>query len=96
VPGYSFAETRHSPLTFSRRDGSRAEGSPSYPVTTSHRRHLRSRTAYRAYGAFYRYFLIPRHRDPAAIFGADASRLSLVAEGGPLALYENAAGRCGR
>jgi len=100
IPGYTFAGESHIPLVYLRRDGSPAawyhdaalpvirEDMPAY--------YIEQGTLFPAYGGFYRYFLVPRSRDIRDLFGDYASILVKVGEAGPLALYLNPAGGCGR
>jgi len=97
VPGFTFAGTRHSPFAYLTAQGrvSRSIREAALPEVRAEGRHVEMGTLYAAYGGFYRYFLIPRHRDPKDLFGPAATRLVRIAESGPLALYENPGGRCG-
>lgn len=100
LPGYTFADTRHSPLFYKRRDGTQADGAwdaamPFIPEYMQ-QRHLRGGSVYPAYGGFYRYFLVPKNRALGEIFGPFAGQLGKLGESGTLALYENPAGRCGQ
>lgn len=100
IPSYTFAAVPHSPLAYRRAGGGMATDvrEALFPVIPegTERWHIRNGTLYATYGGFYRYFLLPRDRAPAQLLGAGALGLRPLGESGPLALWENPAGRCGR